>query len=133
MLAVDTNVLVRFLTGDHKEQAATATALFTDESVWIAKTVLLETAWVLGNAYGFPQPAIYEALTKLISLENVQVEDEPAVSAAFALTNQEISFADALHLSSRPSGYGFVSFDRAPVRRARRAGVTEVLDLSTKT
>ena len=133
MLAVDTNVLVRFLTGDHKEQAATATALFTAESVWIAKTVLLETAWVLGDAYGFQQPALYEALTKVIGLENVQVEDEPAVSAAFALTEQGVSFADALHLSSRPSGCGFVSFDRALVRRARRAGVTEVVDLSTKT
>ena len=133
MLAVDTNVLVRFLTGDHKEQAATATALFTAESVWIAKTVLLETAWVLEDAYGFQQPAIYEAFTKTIGLENVQIEDEPAVFAALALTEQGVSFADALHLSSWPSGCGFVSFDRMLVRRAHRAGIAEVSDLSAKT
>jgi len=133
MLAVDTNVLVRFLTGDHKEQAATATVLFTHESLWIAKTVLLETAWVLGDAYGFQQPEICESLINVIGLENVQIEDEPAVSAALVLAQQGVSFADALHLSSRPSGCGFVSFDRTLVRRAHRAGIAEVSDLSSKT
>jgi len=132
MLAVDTNVLVRFLTGDHQEQAATAVALFTAEPIWIAKTVLLETVWVLGAAYGFEQLTIREGLLKIISLENVQIEDEPAVSAALALTAHGVSLADALHLSSRPAACGFVSFDRALVRRASRAGVAEVFDVSAK-
>ncbi|HUJ49658.1 MAG TPA: type II toxin-antitoxin system VapC family toxin [Bryobacteraceae bacterium] len=132
MLAVDTNVVARFLTEDHKEQAAIATALFTREPVWIAKTVLLETAWVLGDAYGFQQPAILDALTKVIGLQNVQIEDEPAVSAALALTAHGVSFADALHLTSRPAACGFVSFDRNLVRRANRAGVVDVFDVSAK-
>ena len=129
MLAVDTNVLVRFLTADHPAQTAAATALFETQPIWIAKTVLLETAWVLGHAYGLHESAIHEALIKLISLDNVQIEDEPAVSAALALTAHGVSFADALHLSCRPAGCGFVSFDQRLVRRAHRAGLADVSDL----
>ena len=47
MIAVDTNVLVRLLTGDEPEQAAAARRLFASEAIWIGKTVLLETGWVL--------------------------------------------------------------------------------------
>jgi predicted nucleic-acid-binding protein len=50
LLAVDTNVIVRLLTQDDRKQAAAAAAIFATEDVWIAKTVLLETAWVLKSA-----------------------------------------------------------------------------------
>jgi predicted nucleic acid-binding protein len=39
MIAVDTNVLVRLLTGDEPQQEAAARSLFASESIWIAKTV----------------------------------------------------------------------------------------------
>lgn len=42
------------------------------------------------------------------------------------LANQGVGFADALHLTSKPPGAVFVSFDRSFVRRARRAGATEI-------
>ena len=53
------------------------------------------------------------------------------MSAALALTERGIEFADALHLSSRPAGAAFVSFDRSFVRRARRAGAPGLSDIST--
>ena len=55
MIAVDTNVLVRLLTGDDLKQAAAARSLFAAGPIWIAKTVLLETAWVLRSLYGFEE------------------------------------------------------------------------------
>jgi len=45
---------------------------------------------------------------------------------ALALTAQGIDLADALHLTSRPAGAVFVSFDRSFVRRAKRASVPGV-------
>jgi predicted nucleic-acid-binding protein len=132
MLAVDTNVLVRLLTEDDPTQAAAARALFAAESIWIAKTVLLEASWVLRTVYGFEEDAVREALTKTLGLENVESEDEQAVSAALALTTHGIALADALHLSSRPVGSVFVSFDRSFIRRAKRAGVTDVSDASAR-
>lgn len=129
MTSVDTNVLVPLLTGDHPRQTAAAQALFSSGPVWIAKTVLLETAWVLGARYGFANSTIVQAFQNLLGVDNVHVEDESAVAAALALTTQGIELADALHLGSRPPGSGFVSFDRAFIRRAQRAGADYVADL----
>jgi len=126
MTAVDTNVLVRLLTQDDRKQAAAARSLFATEPIWIAKTVLLETGWVLRSLYGFDEPAVHDAFVKLLGLKNVHTEDEPAVAAALALTVRGIELADAMHLSSRPAGAVFVSFDQSFVRRAKRANVGEV-------
>jgi predicted nucleic-acid-binding protein len=130
MIAVDTNVLVRLLTGDDLKQEAASRALFARESIWIAKTVLLETGWVLRSLYGFEEGAIRDAFTKLLGLENVQAEDESSVAAALALSVHGIEFADAMHLCSRPPEVSFVSFDRSFVQRARRAGVSGISNVS---
>lgn len=126
MIAVDTNVLVRLLTGDEPKQEAAARSLFAPGPIWIAKTVLLETGWVLRSLYGFEESPIRDAFTKLLGLKNVHAEDESSVAAALALTGHGIELADAMHLSSRPPGVAFVSFDKSFVQRARRMGVPGV-------
>jgi predicted nucleic-acid-binding protein len=77
MTAVDANVVVRLLTADDAKQAGAAKALFRRQPVWIAKTVLLETAWVLRSLYGYQQSVIREAFVKLLGLKNVEVETSP--------------------------------------------------------
>lgn len=126
MTAVDTNLIVRLLTGDDPRQQRAARALFAKDQIWIAKTVLLETSWVLHSAYRFDDDIIRDAFTKLLGLAKVQVEDEPSVAAALALNARGMDFADALRLASRPPGAAFASFDRALVRRATQAGVPAV-------
>ena len=126
MTAVDTNIVVRLLTADESAQAAAARVLFETEQIWISKTVLLETAWVLKSLYGFEEPTIRDALTNLLGLGNVSVEDVSAVADALTLTSKGIEFADALHLTSRPDGAAFVSFDKRFTTRATRAGVRGV-------
>jgi len=130
MTAVDTNVVVRLLTGDDPKQAAAARSLFAAGPIWIAKTVLLETSWVLKSVYGLEDGPVRDALTKLVGLKNVHAEDKPSIAAALALTAHGIELADALHLTSRPPGAAFVSFDRSFVRRANRAGADSVGVLS---
>ena len=132
MIAVDTNVLVRLLTGDDYKQASAARSVFANNPIWIAKTVLLETGWVLRSLYGFEESAIREAFMKLLALRNVHTEDLPSVTAALRLTMHGIDLADAMHLSSRPNGAAFVSFDQSLVRRATRAGVAEVSGVPAK-
>jgi predicted nucleic-acid-binding protein len=126
MTAVDTNVVVRLLTGDDPEQAAAARSVFATDLIWIARTVILETAWVLGGPYGFEDSAIREALGRLLGLPNVQTEDISSITVALNLNAQGLDFADAIHLTSRPHGADFVSFDKAFVRRAKRAGAKAV-------
>src|SRR3954447_711113 len=126
MTAVDTNVVVRLLTQDDPKQAAAAISLFGAGPIWIAKTVLLETGWVLRSLYGFDENTIRDAFTRLLGLKNVHTEDEASMAEALSLTAHGIELADAIHLTSQPPGATFVSFDRAFVRRANRAGVTRV-------
>ena len=120
MLAVDTNVLVRFLTGDDAQQAKRALALFRDAQVWIAKTVLLETEWVLRSLYGFESDRAAAALQALVGLENVHVEDARAVERALNWFAAGVDFADALHLASLDQAEAFVTFDANFRKRAAR-------------
>jgi|SRR5581483_1803678 len=133
MIAVDTNVVVRLLVGDDPKQAAAAESLFASQAIWISKTVLLETGWVLRKLYGLDDHALRNVFTKLLGIRTVTVEDEPSVAAALALTVHGVDFADAMHVSSRPPGAVFVSFDRSFVRRARRAGLGEVASVPAVT
>src|SRR5581483_10119769 len=130
MTAVDTNALVRLLTGDDPAQQTAASALFSSGPIWIPKTVLLETGRVLRSLYGFHDHAIHDAFTRLLGLGNVHAEDEASVAAALRLTAQGIEFVDALHLTSRPDSAIFVSFDRTFVRRAKRPGTANISDVS---
>ena len=127
--AIDTNVLVRLLKRDDPRQFAAAKALFDSESIWIAKTVLLETAWVLESVYGFADKTIHAAFIQLLGLKNVQCEDESGVVHALALFAQGVDIAEAMHVCSRPAGASFLTFDRLLVKRARRAGVLGIVGL----
>jgi predicted nucleic-acid-binding protein len=131
MLAVDTSVVVRLLTQDDRTQAVQANSIFAIESVWIAKTVLLETEWILRSCYGFSAENVRGALALLLGLPNVRVEDEATVTQAHALMSKGIDFSDGLHLASRPPGSAFFSFDEKFARRAKRAGVTGVTTASS--
>jgi predicted nucleic-acid-binding protein len=126
VVAVDTNVIIRLLTQDDPKQGAAAKALFDSELIWIARTVLLETNWVLRSLYGFEESAIVDAFTKLLGLANVHTDDKAAMAAALAMAAAGVEMADAVHLTSRPPGAKFVSFDRSFVSRAKRAGITEI-------
>jgi predicted nucleic-acid-binding protein len=123
MIAADTNLVVRLLTQDDKKQAAIANTIYATQEVWIAKTVLLETSWVLESVYGFSSTAVRAAILLLVGLPNVRLENDEAVVAALDLIAKGLEFADALHLTSRPDRVTFVTFDKRLVERARRAGV----------
>lgn len=56
MIAVDTNVLVRYAVKDGREQAALATAFLAANRCLVLKTVLLELAWVLPSTAGYDLP-----------------------------------------------------------------------------
>ncbi len=118
MIAVDTNVLVRLLTRDDPIQADRAAALFEREEVFICKTVLLETEWVLRFSYGLENLVIFKALTNVLGLPHVTVEDNPVVVQALSLFQSGMDFADALHLASSKSAVQFATFDERLKKRA---------------
>jgi len=118
MIAVDTNIVVRLLTNDDPDQAGRAMAIFSNEAVFIAKTVLLETQWVLRHAYGIGRETIVEAFTRLFGLSNVKIEDLQTVLKAVALYDAGFDFADALHVESSANASRFATFDRRLSKKA---------------
>jgi predicted nucleic-acid-binding protein len=116
VIAADTNVIVRLLTGDEPRQTDRARRLFETETVFLPKTVLLETEWVLRRLYRLQRDAIMRGLEALISLPNVRCEDEPAVRQALAWGRAEMDFADSLHLAASRTAARFATFDRALIK-----------------
>lgn len=122
MLAVDTNVVVRFPTRDDAQQFARADALIRDENIYVSATVLVEAEWVLRSAYAYSMARIVEALRDFAALPRVTVEDPAAVVEALQWTSAGMDFADALHLARTRHCETFVSFDRRLARTASSAG-----------
>ena len=120
MVAVDTNVLIRLVTSDHPVQAARAVAVFRSGPVFVAKSVLLETEWVLRYSYDLDTEAILRVLRSVLGLANVSVEDPAATVTALRLCEQGLEFADALHVASSAPADRFVTFDERLVKRAAR-------------
>jgi len=120
VVAVDTNLLVRLLTNDHAARAARAAAVFRAAQVFVAKTVLLETEWVLRYSYELPADAIARAYLGLLGVPTVTVEDVSTVHRAIRMLGEGIDFADALHLASSAGAERFVTFDARLVKRLRK-------------
>lgn len=126
MLAIDTNVVVRYLTGDHPEQAARAREIVDGAPVFVPVTVILETEWVLRSAYGLRPGEVSRALRAFGGLPTVTFDDSDAVAAGLDLADLGMDFADALHLGRSAGCEAFVTFDRRMVRAAQAAGVSGV-------
>ena len=126
MLAIDTNLIVRYLTGDHPEQSPRARQLIDGQVVFVAVTVILEVEWVLRSAYGYAPPDIIRALRAFGGLRTVQIEDPAIVSSALDLAEKGLDFADALHLGKSVHCTSFATFDRKFVKAAKAAGYESV-------
>ena len=114
---VDTNVLVRHLTGDPPEQAARAAAyLEAAEVLLLPDLILAETAYVLESFYRAPRSQVATALRAVIGFPAIRVVDEALLLRAIELYETEhLDFAESyLVACAEATGVGVVaSFDRS--------------------
>jgi predicted nucleic-acid-binding protein len=104
MAALDTNVLVRWLTNDDAQQSRAAERLFAQtvssgERLFVSVTVMLELEWVLRSRYRFPRADVTATLDGLLSAMELELENEPVVEQALWHHKQTgaPNFADCLH------------------------------------
>ncbi len=123
MIAVDTNVLVRFLVQDDADQARIAGDIFdqlTDtEPGFVSREVLIELVWVLERAYGYGRAQIAGALDGLLSSTEVRIEAGDDVGSALDLyRNDGFGFADLMIAAAarRAGAAELVTFDRKAAR-----------------
>lgn len=114
---VDTNVLIRHLTGDPPHLAARATAfLATDVELLLTDLVVAETAYVLESFYETPRPQVATALRSLVTFDRMLCVDTPLLLRAIEVYEiHRLDFAEAyLVACAETSGVGTVaSFDRS--------------------
>ncbi len=121
MIALDTNVVVRIVTEDDPEQTEEARELVQQADwLWLPKTVLLETEWVLRHSYDLRREVILLTFWKLLGYRPLRVEDRGAVQRALEWYAGGLDFADALHLASSSQAERLATFDKRFANRARR-------------
>ena len=123
MIALDTDVVVRFLVQDDPEQAALASEVISrltvDAPGFISREVMVELVWVLERAYRATRGEVADALEGLLAASEIEIEAADDVGLAlFRYRNDGLGFADLMiaAASRRVGASELVTFDRKAAR-----------------
>ena len=123
MIALDTNVILRYLVGDDAKQAEAAHKLLGSltpgNPAFICREVMIEVAWVLERSYGFTRSRVAEALMDLSASDGLVVENSDDVAAAAHRYGQGgAGFSDLMILAAaeRVGATPLHTFDRRLAR-----------------
>ena len=131
MIALDTNVLVRYLVRDDVEQAEAARSLLESLTVehpgYICREVTVEIVWVLERAYGYSRDQIATILEELVATEELIIEATDDVGrAASSYRTGGAGFSDLMILAAaeQVGARPLYTFDQ---KAARLEGATLVI------
>ncbi len=114
---IDTNVLVRHLTGEPNDQATAATAyLRSGEPLLLTDVITAELVYVLESYYQAPRPQVAEAVRSLLGFRSTVCVDRAVLLRAVEVYEVDrLDFAEAyLVACAESTGVRRVaSFDRA--------------------
>lgn len=102
MIAVDTNILVRYITGDDEKQSMIAAELLEtysnqEKSIFINNIVLCELIWVLTRGYKYKKSEIVKTLKLLLSAIEFEFESHKLTFLAAAeYERSDADFSDIL-------------------------------------
>ena len=101
MIALDTNVLVRFLAQDDDAQFQVAAGLIegctSDAPGYVCREVMIELVWVLERAYKYSREDIAEALLSIVTASQLSVENAQDIASVVNLYRDEgYDFADLM-------------------------------------
>ena len=132
MIALDTNILIRYLVADDAAQTKAASELLSGLSPenpgFVCREVAVELVWVLERSYRYSREQISAVLEELIASEELEIETSDDVArAAFHYRQGGAGFSDLMiaTAASRRGAYPLYTFDR---RAAQMEGV-ELLEV----
>ena len=128
MTGVDTNIIVRLLICDDKQQYLKAKTVFANEQIFIADTVILETEWVLRFSYKFTPDKIRHFFETLFGLPNVHLSNRKMIDKTLRLYATGLDFADAIHLAANHQQDTFFTFDKTLIRRSKDLTSCQVIE-----
>ena len=115
---MDTNILVRYLTGTPPAQAEEAIRIIESRSLQIPIVVFTETAYVLASQYQFSRERIIDSLLSLVRKDNISVysvdKDLVLQGLRMCRPSGRVSVADAMiWAAARSAGARTIyTFDR---------------------
>ncbi|MGX6648606.1 PIN domain-containing protein [Maricaulaceae bacterium MS644] len=119
MIALDTNILARFIARDDEAQYVLAHDLIAGCSkarkAFISREVMIELTWVLRRSLKLPREVVAQALKRVALADMFEIEDRLDVqSAILAYETGKLDFADAMIAAAaeRSGASELVTFDR---------------------
>jgi predicted nucleic acid-binding protein len=109
---VDTNILIRHLTGDPPEMAARATAYLASASqLFLVDLVVAETVYVLESFYRAPRAQIASSIRSLLAYGAIVTVDPALLLRAIEIYEQDrLDFAEAyLVACAETTGIGVIA------------------------
>ena len=117
----DTNILIRYLTGDDEKAAAKATEIIR-KGVEVIPETIPETLYVLTSKalYAIPRQAAAEAILSL--LDEISVERKEAIRRALSIYSEtRLDYVDCLLIAEGLSpSTEIISFDRKLLNEMER-------------
>ena len=121
MTALDTNVLVRYLTQDDEAQFQKVLQMLNRKGAtfFVCDLVLSETDWVLRSLYDWTGNEVADALARLTTIHNLTFENENHLRASLKALRNGADLADELivRASKDHGAKTFATFDKGIVRR----------------
>ncbi|MCW1913614.1 type II toxin-antitoxin system VapC family toxin [Luteolibacter sp. GHJ8] len=121
MTALDTNVIVRYLTQDDEEQFTKVLKLLSKPKAvfFVCDIVLVETDWVLRELYDWSGNDVAEAYSRLATIPNLIFESESRLRSALKAVRDGADLSDELIVrSSREQGAKeLCTFDKGILKR----------------
>ena len=123
MIALDTNILVRYLVRDDLQQAEAARAVLESLSVdspgYVCREVVVELVWVLERIYDFSREQIATTVEELVGTLGLVFEEADDVAmAAYRFRSADVGFSDLMILAAaeRSTAHRVCTLDRKAAR-----------------
>ena len=119
MIGLDTNILLRLVTGDDEAQVKTITcwlaARARDDTLYVNHVVLVETLWTLKSSYGYARSDLTKFVDSLLGNAVFEIEEMGLVEDALRLfKSTQADFADCLIFAKNArSCEATITFDKA--------------------
>ena len=124
LIAIDTNIILRFLTRQPKAQFEVARDLFRKGGLFVSVPVVMEVYFTLtGNVLDFGEAETLSALEAVLKLSGVRVQSASEIFTAIDFSKQGMPFKDACVLAFSAEANKLVTFDKPFAKRATRLGL----------
>ena len=114
MIIVDTNIILRYLLNDDEKLSSEAINILENNEIFIPTEIIVEVCYVLKKVYNIEKEKIFEVIKSLISMENINFENEKTIELAFkTYSENNLDIVDCLiYAYCKNENYDVKTFDK---------------------